>query len=197
MPAAILGGKKQEINLALREFKGNGGVIKFENVLAIPSENRITELAKIDYPQLSTTISIALHLAFENMNLKRGMSTAQEVDLAEAIIDTAAEDYLALEDLLLFLQKLIRGEYGVLYESMDIPKFMDKFEIYRQERHENLIRIKEERQVQYKKSGDTGRTNEIDSLGAKFSGMAEKFSVMSSELKHLRKENNSLKKNIP
>ncbi len=60
-----------------------------------------------------------------------------------------------------------------------------------------MLRIREERQVGYKKLGDTGRTNEIDSLGAKFSGMAEKFSVMSSELKHLRKENDNLKKNIP
>lgn len=192
-----MAGKKQEINLALREYKGNGGVVKYDNVLSIPSDNRIVKLAEKDYSNTLMAISAALHLAFEGMNLKRGMTADQEIDLAEAIIDTSAEDYLALEDLLLFLQKLVRGEYGVLYESMDIPKFMDKFEIYRQERHENLIRIREERQIQFKKTGDTGRSNVETELGQHFSGMAEKISVMSSELKHLRKENNNLKKNIP
>lgn len=181
----------------MREYKGNGGVIKYENVLSIPFDNRICKLAEKDYKSVSMAISAALHLAFEGMNLKRGMTPDQEIDLAEAIIDTSAEDYLALEDLLLFLQKLVRGEYGVLYESMDIPKFMDKFEIYRQERHENLMRIKTERHIQHKKLGDTGRSNTIDELGQHFSGFAEKISVMSSELKHLRKENNNLKKNIP
>lgn len=181
----------------MREFKGTGGVVKYENVLAIPFDNRISKLAEKDYKGVSMAISAALHLAFEGMNLKRGMTADQEIDLAEAIIDTAAEDYLALEDLLLFLQKLVRGEYGILYESMDIPKFMDKFEIYRQERHENLMRIKEEKHIQYKKLGDTGRSNEPTELSQHFSGMAEKISVMSAELKHLRKENNNLKKNIP
>lgn len=197
MTSVILSGKKQEISLALREFKGNGGVIKYENVLAIPFDNRISKLAERDYKSVSMAISAALHLAFEGMNLKRGMTPDQEIDLAEAIIDTAGEDFLALEDLLLFLQKLVRGEYGVLYESMDIPKFMDKFEIYRQERHESLMRIKNERHTQYKKLGDTGRTNQMDELGQKFSGMAEKFTLMKSEIKNLRKENDNLKKNIP
>lgn len=193
----ILSGKKQDINLALRDFKTTGGVIKYESVLSIPTETRIPELARKDYKNTSMVITAAIHLAMEGMNLIRGMTVDQEIDLAEAIIDTASEDNLAIEDIMLFLQKLVRGEYGSNYESMDIPKFMDKFESYRQDRYTNLLRIREERHLQHKKQGDTGKSNQLDELGQHFSGMAEKLSVMNSELKHLRKENNNLKKNIP
>lgn len=105
-----------------------------------------------DYKQTCAVLVVALTKAFQAMNLSRPMNADQIMELAETIMDSSAEDYLALEDVLIFLQGLVRGKYGPLYESMDIPKFMDKFEIYRQERHEALINHRYEQSSRFKDS---------------------------------------------
>ena len=189
-------GDKAGISVILREFKTQQGVIRYDKVLSIPVMDRIPALAQKDFHKMITIISAALTLAFEGMNLKRGMNALQVVDLAEAIIDTAGEDNLAMEDLMLFLQKLVRGEYGAMYESMDIPKFMTAFEEYRETRWQQLNNIRYEQAAQHKVMGDTGRTGEPDELSQHFSKFADRVSSMSSELKATRKENIELKKNI-
>ena len=63
------------------------------------------------------------------------MRPEQIIDLTDAIIESAGEDQLAIEDLLLFLQGLLGGKYGRMYESMDMPKFFEFFEQYREQRH--------------------------------------------------------------
>lgn len=150
-------------------------------------------MAENNFVQTSMVIVSAIQLAMEGMNLKRPMTADQKLDLAEAIIDTSSEDWLALEDLMLFLQKLVRGEYGVLYESMDIPKFMDKFEIYREERHQQNTLIKNETNIQYKVRGDTGRTTKTDELSEHFSSIGERLGEMKNKLQNLKEENHSLK----
>lgn len=193
MKDVIQAGDKRSINIVLRDFKTDNGLVKYESVLAIPFENRIANMAKKDFVQTSMIIVSAIHLAMESMNLKRSMTADQEIDLAEAIIDTSVEDWLALEDLMLFLQKLTRGEYGTLYESMDIPKFMEKFELYREDRHQNNIRIKEEIHIQRKKQGDTGRNTVPDELSEHFSSIGERISEMKSRISSLNEENKNLK----
>lgn len=191
--AAMEQGNKQQISVILREYKTQQGVIMYDKVLAIPKEERIPELAKNDFGKIIGIITAALTLAFEGMNLKRGMNAIQVLDLAEAVIDTAGEDNLALEDLMLFLQKLVRGEYGAMYESMDIPKFMTEFEKYRETRWQELNAIRYNTASQHKVQGDTGRTNQPDELAIHFSSMANKLSDMNSRVKDLRKENQKLK----
>jgi len=186
-------GNKQQISLALRHYKEPSGVIKYKEVLSIPSENRITQMAANDFGKVSMIIVAGLTLAFEGMNLKRGMNAIQILDLSEAIIDTAAEDNLAFEDLMLFLQKLVRGEYAPMYESMDIPKFMEKFELYREERHQELHRIRFEQESQFKSMGNPERTAKQDDLGEHFSSMANRLSSLSSQLKSVKEENKNLK----
>lgn len=193
---AMVAGDKLQVSTILREYKTPQGVIKFDKVLAIPITERIPALAKEDFSNLVGIITAALTLAFEGMNLKRGMNAIQTLDLAEAVIDTAGEDNLAMEDLMLFLQKLVRGEYGAMYESMDIPKFMTAFEEYRETRWQQLNNIRYEQAAQYKGMGDTERSNQTDELSEHFAKMADTMSRMSSELKATRKENIELKKNI-
>lgn len=94
-------------------------------------------------------IVTALTMAFETMNLVRGMNAGQIMDLADALIETSAEDNLAMEDLVLFLQKLTRGEFGKLYESLDIPKFMQMFEVYREDRFQALRNFRDEENAKY------------------------------------------------
>lgn len=186
---AMVAGDKMQINIALRQYKTEYGAIDFPKVLSIDREQRIVELVKKDFPQMITIITAALTLAFEGLNLKRGMTSAQTVDLAEAIIDSSGEDMLAMEDLMLFLQKFVRGEYGAMYESMDIPKFMLSFENYRQERYTALLTIKENKHLELKAMGDGTRSSKKDDLDEHFYSMANQLTSLKSQLKHEKKKN--------
>lgn len=114
-------------------------------------------MAERDFKTVLSVLVVAITKAFETMNLSRPMNPEQIVELAETIIESSGEDYLALEDVVLFLQGLTRGKYGQLYESMDIVKFMNLFEIYRNERHKALMDHRDEEHSQYKSIGDSNR----------------------------------------
>ncbi|HEX4877105.1 MAG TPA: hypothetical protein VFV31_10565, partial [Chitinophagaceae bacterium] len=146
---ALIKKDKQAINNHLAMFK-NGAHINFSAVLSV--NERLPQMYKQDPDNVIICLTAALFMAFESMNLARPMNEGQIIDLVDTILDSSSEDYLSLEDIVLFLQGLVRGKYGALYESMDIPKFMDKFEIYRQERHEALINHRYEQSSRFKDS---------------------------------------------
>ena len=152
-----MSGNRQEVIKALEPFKDGAGY-NYPNILSIPE--RLPEMAKNAFNDTLGLITVALTKAFQSMNLNRPMNADQIIELAETIIDSSKEDHLALEDVVLFLQGLVRGKYGSLYESMDIPKFMDKFEIYRESRHQALVRIRDEQQCNWKSLGDQTRISD-------------------------------------
>ena len=170
------------MNLILRQYKEPNGAIMYNSLLSIPANERIPELAKKDLSKIVGVITAGLTIAFESMNLKRAMNAIQILDLAEAIVDTSHEDNLSMEDLMIFLQTLVRGEYGPIYESMDIPKFMEKFEVYREKRHLALINHNADVAAQYKGMGDTNRSNQTDTLSDHFSKMANRICDMKTEV---------------
>ena len=135
---------KIEINLALKEYKTPTGQLNYPALFNIPSENRLSKMAEKEPKNTIALLVAALTMAFESLNLVRGMNANQIFDLADAIVETSAEDNLAIEDLMLFLQKLTRGEFGKMYEGMDIPKFMQMFEIYREDRFQAIRNIRDE-----------------------------------------------------
>jgi hypothetical protein len=191
--SAITQADKQQISVILRSYKFDNGAVNYPAVLSIPQESRIPELAKKDFQGTIAAIGAALTIAVESMNLVRGLNASQIWDLAEAIIDTSNEDRLSLEDFMLFLQKMTRGEYGKLYESMDIPKFMELFEKYREERWQELNKIKLDRHSQHKGSGISEKSSTRDPLDEHFYGMAGRLSELNEQLKSSRKENRKLK----
>lgn len=164
---AIQQSNRREVNNAIQEFKLPTGDTNFRAILSIPTGERIPAMAAHDPMGMDMIVTAGLTMALEGMNLSRPMNEAQVMDLSITIIDTAGEDNLALEDLMIFLQKLVRGHYGSNYESMDIPKFMSKFEEYRQERHEALMRMREEQHAQHKALPVDDRYSEALSEGEK------------------------------
>lgn len=177
----------------LRLYKGKHGEVNYPAVLSIPKDRRLPEIAQNDYKGLVAVTSAAITLALESMNLKRSMNAIQILDLTETIIDSSSEDYLAMEDVMLFLQKLVRGEYGAMYESMDIPKFMLAFETYRQERHSALKSIQENKHLEYKGMGDSERTNVQTDLEKHFAGMSNQMSGLKSRIAEQQEIINSMK----
>lgn len=147
----------------LARFK-EAGVIKFERTLQIPMAERIPALIKSEdgHFQVLTAIAASLKSALDNINLKNGMNEDQVIELAEAIIDQSHEDNLAIEDILLFLGRLITGQAGTLYDRLDMPTFFELFEGYRQERYQALRQIRDEQHVNYRAMGDGTRYSEVE-----------------------------------
>lgn len=186
-------GKIQEITPILRQYKLSKGGIDFPKIFNIPVAQRITALAEQDFTRINMLIVAALTMALENMNLKRGLNEIQILNLSEAIIDSAHEDNLTFEDLMLFLQQFVRGKYPMSYESLDLPKVMKALDIYRDERWHEGIRIRDERIAQWQGLGDAGRSAKADPLSEHMSNISGRISDMKNALRD-QKESQTMKK---
>lgn len=147
---AMEAGNRQQVNALLAKYKSPEGAVNFPDLFAIKTEDRLPVLFQKNPARIASICVTAITFTMQAMNLARPMNAAQIMDLADTILESSAEDNLSLEDLLLFLQKLTRGEYGKLYESMDIPKFMQLFEVYREERFKAMKLLRDEQDVQYR-----------------------------------------------
>lgn len=190
---------KLKVTNELRKFKNESGGINFSKLFDIPKSERIVAMSKIDFENTVQVLSVSIGLAFESVNLKRPLTNSQIFDLAEAIIDDADSDGLSLEDLLLFLQRLTRGEYGEMYESMDVAKFMLKFGEYRDARWEAAIKLRDEKVLEYKQIGDMERTctgmgtaldEHLSQFTTKLSAMKDELKEKNAELKRRREQDN-------
>lgn len=150
----LTGNSRTEVNNYLSEYKEQG-IVDFKKVLQIPSVNRIPELIKKSNGrvQVLTALAASLKSAFSNLNMKYGFNEDQIVELADKIIDTSHEDNLSIEDVLLFLQKMLLSEYGKLDYKFDIPFFFEIFENYRLERRVSLLNYRDEQAAQHKAMG--------------------------------------------
>jgi len=182
-------GNQQQIAMVLQEFKTEHGAPNFPVLYSVPNNQRIRDLAKQDYRRINMVIVGALTVAFEALNFKRGMNGLQIVTLSDTIIEGASEDNLSLEDLMLFLQQMIAGKYEMTYESIDIPKFMKMFEVYRQERWSQWIKHNEDKHEQYKSFDrlaiPASKTSPLSELLADYSN---KIRAKNDEIKTLRAE---------
>lgn len=97
-----------------------------------------------------TNLTAALTGAFSNLNLRYGINGEQVVELADMIIDQSHEDQLGLEDVYLFLENLLTGKAGKIYDRMDIQLFFEMFETYRQRRHEEIKFLRDEEEAQHR-----------------------------------------------
>ena len=167
---ALKGANSLEVAKNIKQYKLQNGATNYLEVLKIPMEDRILGLVEaVGFETLYKNIVAAITVAMEGLNISKPMTTNQIMELADAIIDTAGEDALSLEDLILFLQKLVRGETGETYSRMDIPTFLKMFEKHRQQRHSALKNYEYEQSVYFKSlgSGETGSVtlNKDDDAG--------------------------------
>jgi hypothetical protein len=158
MLTAVASGDKLEISLNLKQYKFPNGGVNYDVILRVPLEDRLPGLiTKVGLKQVHMALAAAITMTMESLNLAKPLTPNQIIDLVDILIDTSSEDYLSLEDIMLFLQQLVRGGSGTLFSSMDIPKFMQSFEKYRQQRHDEYHRLKESQDAQFKCSSNTPR----------------------------------------
>lgn len=142
------------MNMQLQKFKLTERQPNYPALLKLPMVNRISEMAKTDMRGTVTSIAVALTLAMESLNPKIGMNPIQIVDCAEVIVDTANEDKISLEDVLVFLQKFTRGQYGEMYGTIDQSKLLSCFDKYRDERYDTWLKGRNEQHQEFKEMGD-------------------------------------------
>lgn len=132
----------------------------------VPSSERLPALAKIyGNDKIAAVLSKSVTKALNQFNLRVGMNPEQVAELSYALIESAEEDNLALQDILIFLDGFPKFKYGKVYDRMDMPTFFEMFEVYREQRHQAFVRIKEEKEAQYKGIGDTNRMSTDDREG--------------------------------
>ena len=148
---------EDSVNMALSTFREKG-IVKYEKSLSVPMDQRIPELAKTPQGRQKVSIAIAASMlsAFQHIDSAR-MSAATIKETAEGIIDSSHEDQLAIEDVLLFLKDMLMGKYGKISGALDMPRFFEIFERYREERYQILKKIRWEEHLTYKSMGDSNR----------------------------------------
>lgn len=151
-------GSAAQVNLALATYREQG-MVNYKKTLEIPMSQRIPELAKNTEgrQRVQAALSAAILSAFNNIE-KAKMSADQILDLADGIIDSAHEDQLSIEDVLLFLKDLLTGKFGKITDKLDMPMFFDYFEKYRDKRYKTLESVRYEQHLTLKNLGDTSRS---------------------------------------
>lgn len=185
---ALETGNNRQVSQILKQFKLPDGSANFQVIFAIPTKERIPELAKKDFERVNMLLIGALTMAFESLNLKKPLNEFQILNLSEFIIDSASEDNLSLEDFMLFLQNLVRGKYEISYDSMDIPKFMRIFEIFRQERHSAMLVLRENQHLAYKALGNAEKSCKTDPLSQHFANFAGTLDALRESTRELKKQ---------
>jgi len=134
------------------------GTTDFKQLLSIRSDERIVHLSTIDREGLQKVFATQITFALEYLNLRYGLTANQIGILSDEIIDDAESDNLSVQDVYIFLSKLVTGKAGKIYDRLDIPTFMELFENYRQDRHHAYLDLRYEQEQQYKTFGDPERT---------------------------------------
>lgn len=160
--SALATGDKVALSVAIRPYKLPNGATNYVEVLKIPQGDRIQGLiGNIGFETTHRLMGAAITVAMESLNLSKPLTGEQVIDLVDAIIDSSVEDQLALEDLILFLQKLVKGDYADTNSRMDVPIFMRLFEVHRQQRYRAIKNYDYEQEVRYKSLGG-GRTGSVE-----------------------------------
>lgn len=149
-------GDQQLVKTLVKTFLGPAGTDYF-SLLRVHQSERLPALAKENRLYVHKIISAQIEYTMKFFNVANGLSIEQVFLLADQIIDESSEDNLSLQDVFVFLQKLGTGKMGVVYNRLDIPSVMELFEVHRQERHSEYLKVKEEIHAQNKSFGPSER----------------------------------------
>lgn len=157
-------GSTGEVYNQVSRYKERGEPNHLAVMKTIPKDERLPQIAKIyGNDKIATVLGKQITKTLMNFNLRVGMNTEQIYDLSLALIETAEEDNLAIEDIMLFLDGLPKFKYGKVYDRMDMPTFFEMLEVYREQRHQAYVNAKEESHAQFKAMGDSNRmSTDID-----------------------------------
>ena len=139
-------------------YKEKGEPMHLKVIELVPVSERLPALAKLyGNDKIAGVLSVAITNALNSFNLRVAMNSEQIANLAYELISEAESDQLAIQDILLFLDGMVKYKYGKVYDRMDMPTFFEMLEVYREQRHNAYMKAKEEESTQFKAYGDTNR----------------------------------------
>lgn len=185
-------GNSREVATILKQYKFKNGEANFPALFSVPSEERLPALYRNDFLKATGLVVAALVLAFEKMSFKKKIDGVLVNNIAEEILDTCEEDNLSMEDLLLFLQGMVRGKYGNI-ETLTISRFMGLLEDYREARHLAILDTRENMHLEFKGLGNADKSCKQDALSEHFAGFGGALNTLRENMRELKKENNTLK----
>jgi len=188
----MVAGDKRELATTLKQYRERNGDINFPMVMSVPLSERLPAIYQRNFMEATALVGMGLASAFDRMIFKKKPDGDLVNDIAEEILNTCDQDNLSLEDLMLFLQGLVRGKYGEISE-LSIARFMKIFDEYRDERHFSLVKYRENQHLQFKGMGTADRVSKGDPLSEHMSGMAGKLADMKDALRD-KKESETMKK---
>ena len=142
-------------------YKEKGENLPLKVIELVPVSERLPALKELyGAEKIAAVLSVQITRTLNNFNLRVGMNSEQIMDLSYAILDEAEQDQLAIQDIFLFLDGMVKFKYGKVYDRMDMPTFFEMLEKYREERHQAYINGKEEAHAQFKAMGDSNRTSQ-------------------------------------
>ena len=154
-------GNNGGVHNELCRFKDKGEAMPLKIIELVPVSERLPALVKMyGNDKIAAVLSKSVTRALNNFNLRVEMTPEQITDLCYAILDEAEQDQLAIQDVLLFLDGMVKYKYGKVYDRMDMPTFFEMLEKYREERHLAFINGKDEAHAQFKAMGDSNRTSQ-------------------------------------
>lgn len=141
-------------------YKENGEDMPIKVMELVPVAERLPGLVKTyGNDKVAAVLSVSITKALNNFNLRVGMNPDQITELCYQLIESANEDQLAIQDIMLFLDGLVKAKYGKVYDRMDIPTFFEMLEVYREKRFQDYQSVKEEQNAQFKAMGDSNRSS--------------------------------------
>lgn len=188
----MVAGNKRELATTLKQYRERNGEVNFPMVMSVPLSERLPALYQRNFLEATALVGMGLASAFDRMVFKKKPSGEMVNDIAEEILNTCEQDNLSLEDLMLFLQGLVRGNYGEIAE-LSISRFMKIFDGYRDERHFALIKYRENQHLQYKGMGSAERSAKSDPLAEHFSSIGARIAEMKDSLSE-KKQSDTMKK---
>lgn len=142
-------------------YKEKGEPLILKVIELVPISERLPALKEVyGVEKIAAVLSKQITKTLNNFNLRVGMNPEQIMDLSYSIIDESEQDQLAIQDIFLFLDGMVKYKYGKVYDRMDMPTFFEMLEKYREERHQAYINGKEEAHAQFKAMGTSNRTSE-------------------------------------
>lgn len=147
-------------NLVSQQYQEDKA-IRFDALLGIPLEDRIPGLIeRYGNKTMYRLLVMILKEFFASLPLpryKKPTETKTSVTACQLML-TSYEDQLALEDVILFLQRVKSGVYGSIKNLADPIILFTLLEIYRKARHEAYAKIKAQKEAEYKAMGPVTRS---------------------------------------
>ena len=146
-------------NLVSQQYQKDNAV-RYDALLAIPFEDRIPGLIqKYGNKTMHKLLLMILREFIASLGFPRyKQPTDTQVSvLACEIMLSSYEDYLGLEDVILFLQRAKAGLYGAIKTLVNTAAIIQLLERYRQARHQAYLKLKEQRENELKQVGPVAR----------------------------------------